>query len=326
MMSSASTELCKKLGIRVPIFCGAMYPCSNPELVAAASDAGTMAVIQPLSLTYVYGYKLREGIQFIKSRNGGNPLGMNLLIEASSQVYLKRMEEALEVSLEEGIRFFVTALGNPDWVVKKVHAAGGVVFHDVTERKWAEKALKAKVDGLICVSNIAGGHAGRLSPQELYASMKDLGVPLVAAGGVGDPQTFKQMLDLGYAGVQMGTRFIATQECKASDEYKQAILKAKSADIVLTERLTGVPVSVIATERIKREGTHAGWLARMLLKGKKTKHWVRLYYSILSFRSLKQSMVKPISYQDYWQAGKSVEGIDAILPVRDMVRSFEKIL
>jgi nitronate monooxygenase len=84
-------------------------------------------------------------------------------------------------SLEEGCRFFVTALGNPRWIVDRVKPLGGIVYHDVTERKWAQKAIDGGVDGLICVNNRAGGHAGKLSPEELYSTLVDLGKPLVCA-------------------------------------------------------------------------------------------------------------------------------------------------
>ena len=130
------------------------------------------------------------------------------------------------MALEEGIRFFVTSLGNPRWVVEKAHAAGGRVYHDVTDRRWAQKGLEAGVDGLIAVNNRAGGHAGPQSAEALYEELHDLGVPLVCAGGVGDEAAFVRALQMGYAGVQMGTRFIATAECTAPAEYKQAILDA----------------------------------------------------------------------------------------------------
>jgi nitronate monooxygenase len=115
-----------------------MYPCSNPELVAAVSEAGGLGVVQPLSLTYVHGHDFREGLRHIR-RLTAKPVGMNALIESSSRTYRDRMERWIEAALEEGVRFFVTSLGDPRWVVERVSAAGGVVYHDVTKRKWAEK-------------------------------------------------------------------------------------------------------------------------------------------------------------------------------------------
>ena len=185
------------------------------------------------------------------------PIGFNAIVEKSSDIYMNRMKKWIDIALEEGVRFFITALGNPRFVVDKVHAAGGVVYHDVTERKLVQKAIAEGVDGLICVNSNAGGHAGAIKPKALYDSMSDLGVPLVCAGGVGDESQFMEMIDIGYGGVQLGTRFIATEECKAHNDYKKAICEAQAEDIVLTERISGVPVAIIKTPFIEKTGTDA---------------------------------------------------------------------
>jgi len=315
------TPLTRQAGIEVPLICGAMYPCSNPELVAAVSDAGGLGIVQPVSLTYVHGHKFREGLRLIK-RLTAKPVGMNALIEASSRRYHERMVEWVSVALEEGIRFFVTSLGNPRWVCERVHAAGGQVYHDVTERKWAQKGKDAGVDGLIAVNRRAGGHAGPKSAEVLYAELADLGLPLVCAGGIGDAPDFVAALGLGYAGVQMGTRFIATDECLASAVYKQAILDADEDDIVLSERITGVPVAVINTPYIQRMGLTAGPLARWMLRGHKTKHWMRMFYGLKSIWQLKRSSLDESGAKDYWQAGRSVSGITSIEPAGAIVRRF----
>src|SRR4029077_5729396 len=121
------------------------------------------------------------------------------LIEQSSRVYLEKMHRWLDIALEEGVRFFVTSLGNPKWVVERVRQVGGVVYHDVTERKWAVKALDGGVQGLIGVNNRAGGHAGARSAEELLEELGALGVPLVCAGGMGSPAGFAGGLKLGSA-------------------------------------------------------------------------------------------------------------------------------
>ncbi|MEO5668740.1 MAG: nitronate monooxygenase [Bdellovibrionota bacterium] len=324
-MNEASRRFVESVGVQYPVICGAMYPCSNPELVAAVSEAGGLGIIQPLSLSYVYGYEFKKGLQYIRSLTS-KPVGMNVLIEASSKIYLDRMRRWVDEALDQDVRFFVTALGNPDWVVEKVHARGGLVYHDVTERKWAEKALAGGVDGLICVNGRAGGHAGTRSPEDLFESLKDLGVPLVCAGGVGDPATFRKMIDLGYGAVQLGTRFIASEECKASADYKRAIIEAEATDVVLTERLTGVPVAVINTPYVQRIGLHAGPIAKFMLQHRKLKHWMRLFYQVKSVYGFKKSIVKPQGYEDYWQAGKSVGGITSVEKAADIVRSFSAAL
>ena len=322
-MSRLDTPLTRQLGIEVPLICGAMYPCSNPELVAAVSEAGGIGVIQPLSMVYVHGHEFGEGMKLIR-RLTSKPVGMNVIVERSSKVYQERMQRYVDQAIAEGVRFFVTSLGNPRWVVEKAHAAGGFVYHDVTDRKWAMKGLEAGVDGLIAVNNWAGGHAGPKSAEALIHELGDLGVPVVCAGGIGDEEGFVRALAMGYAGVQMGTRFIATTECTAHPDYKAAILKAEADDIVLTERITGVPVSVIRTPYIEKAGTKAGPIARWMLRGRKTKHWVRTIYALQSVWKLKRSSARAFSYKDYLQAGKSVAGIEKIEPAGEIVRRFRE--
>ena len=315
-----STPFTVHAEVEVPLICGAMYPCSNPELVAAVSEAGGLGVVQPVSMVYVHGHDFREGLRTIR-RLSDRPIGMNALIEQSSRAYRERMERWIDIALEEGVRFFITSLGNPRWVVERASSVGGVVYHDATERKWARKALDGGVHGLIAVNDRAGGHAGPRSAEMLLEELGDLGVPLICAGGVGDEDDFVRALQSGYDGVQMGTRFIATTECHATDAYKCAIVDAEPEDIVLTERITGVPVSVIRTRYIERVGTKAGPLARWLLRHKRTKHWMRALYTLRAFRQLKRASLGESS-DDYWQAGKSVAGISEILPAGEIVRAF----
>jgi nitronate monooxygenase len=316
------TPLTDHAHITVPLICGAMYPCSNPELVAAVSAAGGIGIVQPISMTYVHGHDFRAGLRLIRSITP-NPIGMNALIEASSRTYHERMIRWVDIAIEEGVRFFVTSLGNPRWVAEKAHAVGGVVYHDVTERKWAEKGRDGGVDGLIAVNRRAGGHAGPKTAESLLEELGDLGLPVVCAGGVGDETAFVAALRMGYAGVQMGTRFIATPECRASDAYKAAIVRADEDDIVLSERITGVPVAVIRTPYIEKMGLSAGPLSRWLLRHRRTKRYMRSMYALRSLWQLKRaSLDTSDAAKEYWQAGKSVAGIHSIEPAGDIVQRF----
>ena len=318
-MVTLATPFTQQAGIEVPLICGAMYPCTNPELVAAVSEAGGIGIVQPLSMVYVYGHDFREGLRLIR-RLTTKPIGMNVLIERSSRTYLERMQRWLDVALEEGVRFFVTSLGKPRWVVDRVAAAGGVVYHDVTERKWADRALESGVHGLIAVNDRAGGHAGPKSAEALIEELGGLGKPVICAGGVGDEQAFVAALKLGYAGVQMGTRFIATDECRVHPDYKRRIVEATEEDIVLTERVTGVPLAVIRTPYVERVGTKAGPLARWMLRGRRTKYLMRTIYGLRYVWKLKRAVLDGGSSKDYWQAGKSVAGITKVEPAGDIVR------
>ena len=313
----------KQVGIEYPIICGAMFPCSNPELVAAASEAGGIGIIQPVSLVYAHGYEFREGLKYIKTLTN-KPLGINILVEKSSKVYEQRMKQWLDIAIEEGVKFFITALGNPQWVIDKARSINGIVYHDVTNKKWAQKAIDCGVDGLICVNNRAGGHAGEHSPEELAAELSSYGLPLICAGGISTRDDYLYALKLGYSGIQMGTRFIASKECKVHPDYQNAIISADEKDIVLTDKITGVPVSVINTNHIKKIGTSTGWLSKFLLKHPKTKHIMRILYTLRASWQLTKASSKGNRYKDYFQAGKSVAGIRSVETVNSIISSFVK--
>jgi nitronate monooxygenase len=320
---SLATPFTEHAHVEVPLICGAMYPCSNPELVAAVSEAGAIGIVQPISLTYVHGHEFRAGLRYIR-RLTSRPVGFNALIERSSRRYHERMVAWVDIAIEEGVRLFITSLGNPRWVVDRVTQVGGAVYHDVTERRWAQKGVDAGVQGLIAVNDRAGGHAGPRAAERLFDEVADLGLPVVCAGGIGSPSEYVAALRMGYAAAQLGTRFIATTECQAHARYKQAIIDAGEDDIVLTERLTGIPVAVIETPYIRRIGTRAGWLARRMLRGRRTKHLMRTAYALRSLWQLKRGLSRGDETADYWQAGKSVATIVAELPASEVVAAFAR--
>lgn len=311
-------------GVELPIICGAMYPCSNPELVAAASEAGGLGIIQPISLVFAHKYSFEEGLAYIQSLTS-KPVGMNVIVENSTAVFQDRARTWLRIALESGIRFFVTSLGKPDWVVEEVKRYNGVVYHDVTRRLHAEKAIAAGVDGLICVNNRAGGHTGIKSQEALYRELADFGIPLISAGGIATPEQVKQTLKIGFEGCQLGTRFIASKECSAHENYKRQIVRASEKDIVLTEKISGVPVSVIETDYVRKIGTRADFLSRMLLQNDATKHFARMVLSAKSVFDLKAANSKG-TYDNYFLAGKSVEGIHHIASVSEIMNEFRNAL
>jgi nitronate monooxygenase len=320
------TQFTRDAGVEVPLLCGAMYPCGNPELVAAVSEAGALGVVQPISFAYVHSGSLATGLAKVRELTQ-KPIAFNAIVEKASKKYERVMRGWIEEALDADIRFFVTALGNPREVVRLVHAAGGVVYHDVTERRFAQKARDEGVDGLIAVNRRAGGHAGQRSAKELFDELRDLELPIVCAGGVGDEDGYVDMLQLGYAGVQMGTRFIATPECKVHADYRQLIVDSEEDDIVLTKRLSGLDVAVIRRGSPQEmEAGEPGALLSWLLRQPKTKHIARTLLALQSLRALKRSSRAAVSqhgYKDVYQAGKSVSGIHAIEPAADIVKRFQ---
>ena len=264
-LSAATRQLLKDTGARVPIIKGPMYPGSNPELVAAVSKAGGFGVVQPISLTHLYGHDFRKGLQLIKSLAGGAPFGVNFTI-LENRKYKRQMEEWMEISVDEGVKFFLTSLGKPTDIVRFAEKHSVVVYHDVHTPEVARKVADTGVHGLNCLNSAMGGQTGNRTAAEFAEQLHAGGyeIPLVQAGGVGGPADFAAALDLGYAGAQLGTRFLASHECQVTDSYKQAIVKATSADIVWTNKLAGTNSSVIRTPQVEegglRVGSVVGWL------------------------------------------------------------------
>ncbi len=325
MASTLETAFTKHTKIEVPLICGPMYPCSNLELVASVSKAGGIGIVQPVSITFVHKQDFRQALRDIKAITD-NPIGMNALIEKSSKRYHEKMVEWVDIALEEGVRFFITSLGNPKWVVDTVTPHGGIVYHDVTEAKWAQKGIDGGAQGLIAVNGNAGGHAGAKTKEQLFDELKGFNVPLICAGGIGDEAQYVEAMKLGYDGCQLGTRFIATKECSSSVVYKEAIVKADADDIVLSEKITGVPVSIINTGYIKAQGTKPGAVAAWLLKHPKGKHWMRMIYTIRAAFQLRKSSFDESAKKEFWQAGKSVAGIHKIESAGDIVARFKTAL
>lgn len=324
-MHQHTTQMLDDFGTELPLIGGAMYPCSNPELVAAVSAAGGLGVVQPMSLSFVHKHDFREGLQLIRKQTP-NPIGLNLILETSSKTYVERTKTWANIAAEEGVTAFITALGNPRWVVELAEQHGITVYHDATSHKYAVKAFDAGVQGFIAVNANAGGHAGQLTPQAALDEIAPLGLPVVCAGGLGSGAQVKAAIDMGYAGAQLGTRFIASDECNAHEDYKAAIIAASADDIVMTERLTGVPVAIINTPSVQRTGTKAGPIASWMLRGRRTKHWMRTIYSLQSIWQLKKASVGGAAYKDYWQAGKSAGEVHQVLPVADIVNDIRQAL
>ncbi len=325
MTSPLETKFTRDTGIETPLICGPMYPCSNLELVAAVSEAGGIGIVQPVSITFVHKQDFRQALREIKKLTD-KPVGMNALIEKSSKRYHDKMVEWVNIAVEEGIRFFITSLGNPKWVVDTVAPHGGIVYHDVTEYKWAEKGITGGAQGLIAVNSAAGGHAGAKTKEQLFEELKGFNVPLVCAGGIGNENQYIEAMQLGYDACQLGTRFIATKECNSSAIYKDAIVQAEAKDIVLSEKVTGIPVSIINTGYIKEQGTKPGKLARWLLEHPKGKHWMRMFYTLRSAFQLRKSSFDEDAKKEFWQAGKSVAGIHQIEPAAHIVSRFKYAL
>ena len=201
-----------------------------------------------------------------------------------------------------------------------MHAVGSKVFCDVTTLAYAEKVLGLGADGVIAVSQGAGGHAGPVSPLVLipYLRRNLPKVPIIAAGGIATGQQMAAMLLLGASGVQIGTRFIASTEAEVNQAYKDAILRAEPEDIVMTTRISGTPAAVIKTPFIEQQGLDLSFIEKKLLAHPRTKKIAKMVRMMLGSRLLEQASTKP-TWKTVWSAGQGVGLIDSILPCSEII-------
>lgn len=226
--------------LRLPVVAAPMFLVSNPQLVLACCHSGIVGSFPALNQRESSGFKawLEEIEAGLKADSA--PYAVNLIVHGSNP----RLQADLAICVAHKVPLVITSLGAVKEVVDAVHSYGGLVFHDVTTRRHAEKAAAAGVDGLIAVAAGAGGHAGTWSPFALLAEIRqffDKTLLLAGCLNQGHEVLAAQLLgaDLAY----LGTRLIATQENAASEAYKQMILEAKAADIIHTPAVSGVPAS-----------------------------------------------------------------------------------
>jgi len=319
-MDDYTQHFLKDTGAEVPIVCGPMYPGSNPELIAAVSDSGAFGVVQPVALTSLYGHDFREGLRLIKKLTN-KPFGVNFTIfGGANKKYHEQMKEWMDISIEEGVKFFLTSLGKPHEIVKIAKQHGIKVYHDVPNKKVALAMRDAGVDGLNCINWRGGGQTGIQSAEQFMEELHDIGIPLICAGGIGDTDDLQQALAMGYAGVQMGTRFLATHECKVTDSYKQAIVDANEDDIVWTNKIAGNNSSVIKTADIMKGGLRTGPIINFMLRRRKLKKYARMYLMSKGVKNYSRT-----AFDDnvqFWQAGKGVGNIKSVDSVSVVVDSF----
>ncbi len=277
--------------LRLPVVAAPMFLISNPRLVLACCSSGVVGSFPALNQRDSAGFKawLEEIEAGLAQLQAPAPYAVNLIVHPTNP----RLQADLALCVEHRVPIVITSLGAVKEVVDAVHGYGGLVFHDVTTRRHAEKAAEAGVDGLIAVAAGAGGHAGTWSPFALAAEIRQFfDKTLLLAGCLnhGHEILAAQMLgaDLAY----MGTRFIATAESQAPSAYKQMLLDSHAADIVHTPAVSGVPASFL------RQSLEQAGYDMNAIKG-----------------AHEQGKLKPIddeakAWKTVWSAGQGVGGID----------------
>ena len=233
--------------LRLPLVAAPMFLASGPELVIACCRAGIVGSFPAKNPRTLDGLDewltvIGEGIAS-PGRRTPAPFAVNLIVHRSNDV----VEGELELCVRHQAPIVITSLGAVSELVDRVHAYGGLVFHDVINLRHAGKAIDAGVDGLIAVAAGAGGHTGRASPFALVNEIRqvfDGTLLLSGAMATGVDIAAAQMMgaDLAY----LGTRFIGTRECRAQDGYKEMIVESSLSDIVETDHVSGVNASFLA--------------------------------------------------------------------------------
>jgi enoyl-[acyl-carrier protein] reductase II len=227
------TELCDLLDIEKPIIQGGMAWVATGELAAAVSTAGGLGVIGAGSAPADVIEKEIEKVRELTDK----PFGLNIMLLSPFA------EDIIDLAVEKEVPVITTGAGNPGKYVKRFQEIGSKVIPVVPSVALAKRMARLDVDAVIAEGTEAGGHVGELTTMALVPQVADaVDIPVIAAGGVGDGRGLAAVLALGASGVQIGTRFVCSEECTASLEFKKAIVGARDRDAVVTGRSTGHPV------------------------------------------------------------------------------------
>lgn len=305
--------------LRVPAIQAPMFIVSSVGLVVAASKSGVIGTMP--SQNARNSELLDQDLTKIKDglKDYPNALwGINVITHSS----FTRSAADIDVIIKHKVPIVISALGSPRELVSRVHDYGGLVFADVINMKFAKKSIAEGVDGLILICNGAGGHTGSLSPFAFIAEIRKIFDGIIILGGsITTGSDILAAQTMGADLVYMGTRFIATKEANASQEYKKMILESSSDDIILSNKVTGV---------------NANWLKPALDKAKEMSFYEK--FKLLIFSKIKRFLPRELKkvnlskldsakvakrWRDIFSAGQGVGAIDSVMPVADLVAQID---
>ena len=313
----ANPTLDQLLGIQYPFIVAPMFLISNIKMVKAALDSGATAAFP--ALNYRTDQELRAAIAEIKSHSD-KPFGVNLIVNRSNPRY----KAQLGILVDMKVNYIITSLGNPREVIERSKPRGIKVFCDVVDLTYARKVETLGADAVIAVNSMAGGHAGNVPPRELIQLLKDdCSIPIISAGGIGTGEQLRKVMSWGAAGASIGTVFIACEESDISLEYKDAMVKYGSKDIVRTNKLSGSPLTVINTPYVRQLGTKANFLEWVLNNNKFLKKYVKM---LIAFRGMKavEKAAFGATYKTVWCAGPAIDHVNEILPMKTILGNIIK--
>lgn len=298
--------------LALPLIGSPMFIVSGPELVIAQCKAGIVGTMPSLSVRPAEALDgalahIREALAAHNCEHPDRPaapFGVNLISHKTNA----RLEHDLEVCIQHRVPLIITSLGPSRQVVERVHAYGGVVFHDVINLRHAQKAIAEGVDGIIAVAAGAGGHAGTLSPFALVGEIRKIFDGWVAlSGAMSTGAHVAAAIAMGADFAYMGTRFIATAEAQASDEYKTMVLESSAADIVYSPYFTGV---------------HGNYLRPSIAKAGFDPDTLPARDS--DSMDIATRVDKPKAWKDVWSAGQGVGSVDDIPTVAALVERLHR--
>ena len=289
-----------------------MFLISNAEMLIEGIKSGITGCIP--AHNYRTDSEFKDAIEMIRKKASG-PIGINLIVNKSNVKLKQQLNNCLELKVD----YIITSLGSPEKIINACKPLGIKVFCDVVDVKYALKVQNLGCDAIIAVNKEAGGHAGPIPAKTLIPELvAACSIPIISAGGVSNGKQMKEMMDLGACGISMGSPFIATDEAEVSNAYKQAIVDYGAKDIVLTEKLSGSPCTVINTPYVQKVGTKRNFLETLLSKNKKLKKFIKMLTWYKGTKALEKSAFST-TYETVWCAGPSIEGVKSIRPVKQVV-------
>lgn len=313
IMAKTNTTLCDILNIKYPIIMAPMFLVSNSDMLVEALKSGITGCVP--ALNYRTDDKFREAISKVREQAEG-PIGVNLIVNKSNIKFKAQIKTCVDLKVD----YIITSLGSPEQTIKICKPHGIKVFCDVVDVKYAKKVEELGCDAIIAVNKEAGGHCGPTSANILIPELvAACNIPVISAGGVSNGKQMREMMELGACGISIGSPFIATTEASVSDAYKQAIVDYGAKDIVLSEKLSGSPCTVINTPFVQKTGTKRNFIESLLSKNKKLKKFMKMLTFYKGTKALEKAAFST-TYDTVWCAGPSIEGVNSIRPVQQVVK------
>lgn len=297
-----------KDNLSVPVIGAPLFIISNPSLVLAQCKAGVVGSFpalnaRPEAQLDEWLAEITEELSSYQEKNPGKkvaPFAVNQIVHTSNN----RLEHDLKMCVKYKVPIVITSLGAVPEVNDAVHSYGGIVLHDIINNRHANSAIRKGADGLIAVATGAGGHAGRLSPFALVQEIREwFDGPLLLSGAIATGGAVLAAQAMGADLAYIGSPFIATDEARASDEYKQAIADCGAEDIVYTNLFTGIHGNYLKPS-IKNMGMDPDNLPES-------------DPSAMNFGSGGNSDAK--AWKDIWGCGQGIGAVKSVGPTADLV-------